>query len=191
MKKQKEPNEGGHLQSEDETERETANDDEGGGKAGRPTKFDAEVASRILSALSLGAWKKTACAWAGIDYTTFKRWMRRGRDEPDTYPELADFARKVEQAENGCEIRAGRKAFEGALEDPKLALEWLKVRHRRRWSPKQEVRVSGDAKNPLHVKHEGQLDLAKLEDDELTQLETLVSKAAPVAASNPNGEGET
>jgi hypothetical protein len=159
--------------------------------AGRPSKFDQAIADTILRALAAGAWKKAACAFAGIDYCTFKRWMLRGRKHPSKYPELADFARRVEAAINGCEIQAGRVAYKGALSDPKLAIEWLKVRHRRRWNPKQRVEVSGSAKHPVHLKHDFPVDLSRLSDDELHTLEGLTEKVAAAGPSDDSdGEGE-
>ncbi len=50
---------------------------------GRPTKLTAEVHQRIVQALSLGNYRKDAAVFAGIDAATLRRWMARGRADPD------------------------------------------------------------------------------------------------------------
>lgn len=162
------------------------------GKAGRPTKFDETAAKLILGALSNGAWRRTAATIAGVDYTTLKRWLRKGLKEPADTP-LGDFARKVPKAEAGCEIKLTQQIFQNAMKDPDLALRFLAVRHRKRWNPRQSVEVSGDAKRPLRVKSD--FDVSKLSDADLDQLERIAEKAATAAAAaavgDSSGEGKT
>lgn len=47
----------------------------------RPTKLNAEVQSKIVSALEAGNYFDAACEYAGITGTTGYNWMARGRDE--------------------------------------------------------------------------------------------------------------
>ena len=80
-------------------------------KAGRPSKFDEVAAKTILGALANGAWRRTAATIAGIDYTTLKRWIRKGLKQPAGSP-LGDFARNVPKAEAGCEFKLTQQIFQ-------------------------------------------------------------------------------
>lgn len=142
-------------------------------KVGRPTKFDKEVASRIIDAMKRGAWKKTAALWAGIDYGTLRRWLRKGKLDPDS--DLGRFRQQLLEAETLCEIKAGQVALAGAMKDPKIAIDWLRVRHRSRWRTQDKVQLAGDPKHPLMVERRGP-DLSKLTDAELALLESIASK---------------
>jgi hypothetical protein len=47
-------------------------------KIGRPSKLTPEVEARLLQALSVGAFRKTAAAYAGIGRSTLYRWVEQG-----------------------------------------------------------------------------------------------------------------
>ena len=73
----------------------------------RPSKLTPEVEERILSAVRAGTSIAGAAGYAGIDSSTFHRWMERG-DPSGT--ERADarfrsFRRRVEQARAEAEVR--------------------------------------------------------------------------------------
>lgn len=54
---------------------------------------------RIVRAASLGATKAIQAKVAGVDESTFYRWLQRGRDEPDTiFAELVDALDAAEAA---------------------------------------------------------------------------------------------
>ena len=64
---------------------------------GRPSKLTLDVQEKIIQALHLGNHRKHAAAYAGIDETTLRRWMARGRNPSDEA--YAAFREAVEQAE--------------------------------------------------------------------------------------------
>lgn len=73
----------------------------------RPSKLTPEVEEKILNAVGTGSSFAGAAGYAGIDASTFHRWMQRG--DPDA-KERADapfrtFRRKVEQARDEAEVR--------------------------------------------------------------------------------------
>jgi len=102
---------------------------------GRPTKFNADVAERLLNAIRLAAPMETACAIAGIHRDTLHDWSRRGaahletavleyekRDEKGTLKKdqqgqpwlllrdarsraLAEFSDALKRAMAECEVR--------------------------------------------------------------------------------------
>ena len=52
---------------------------------GRPCKLTPERQKRLCEAIAAGNYYKAACAFAGLDYCTFRRWMRcqwRSGSEP-------------------------------------------------------------------------------------------------------------
>ena len=69
----------------------------------RPTKLTGEVQDRLVMAIRAGNYLETACAYAGIDYSTYRRWFKRGMDEFERVAE--DRRRKIRQSEEGfCEF---------------------------------------------------------------------------------------
>jgi hypothetical protein len=71
---------------------------------GRPTKLTPERQTMIVDAIRGGVPPETAAAYAGIDESTFYRWLRRGRGE-DPEPLYATFAAEVQTALAEWEIR--------------------------------------------------------------------------------------
>ena len=46
----------------------------------RPSKFTEETRQKILKAIRAGAFYEPACHSAGVSYSTFRRWMKRGEE---------------------------------------------------------------------------------------------------------------
>ncbi len=71
---------------------------------GRPTKFNAEIATRILTYIRAGSPVETAVAAADIAKSTMQQWLKKGAKQRSG--PLADFAADVESAiakhENNC-----------------------------------------------------------------------------------------
>ena len=64
---------------------------------GRRSKFTAEVRTRILDALRLGATREHAAAFAGITARTFYNWMSQAASE--THGGFLQFFQDVKKAE--------------------------------------------------------------------------------------------
>lgn len=47
---------------------------------GRPTKYNPEIVGKVLYALQRGATHRVACAYAGIAYETFNRWVQLSKE---------------------------------------------------------------------------------------------------------------
>lgn len=71
---------------------------------GRPTDLTPPVREKILQALSLGNSRKQAAAFAGIGESTFRRWLQRGREEPEGV--FREFRESVLEAEARAQIAA-------------------------------------------------------------------------------------
>lgn len=72
------------------------------GIGGRPTLMTVENTKRICEALSMGSSYELACNYAGVDYTTYRGWMRRandriesGADETDSYVKFSNDIKKA------------------------------------------------------------------------------------------------
>lgn len=47
-------------------------------RVGRPSKLTPEVKKRLIDAIKAGNYYEPACRFAGIDYSTFRKWMQKG-----------------------------------------------------------------------------------------------------------------
>lgn len=64
---------------------------------GAPHRYDnPEVRKRLVEAVRAGAHYGLAAQYAGIDRTTFQRWLQKGREGD---PLFADLVAEIEQAE--------------------------------------------------------------------------------------------
>jgi hypothetical protein len=97
----------------------------------RPTKYTPETVKKIVDALSAGCTRKTAAAYAGIDETTFCRWLRR----------FAGFASSVTLAEAACEVALVATIRAAAPSDWKAASWWLERRRHQSWGRVDRIEV--------------------------------------------------
>jgi hypothetical protein len=129
--------------------------------AGRPSKLTPERSRRCFEALAAGASRRLAAQHAGIDLTTFERWMKRRGEE------YANFAEGVVRAEEEAELSlvatAQRCALGGAVltretvtrpdgtrivhetfapPDGRLAVEILARRFPREWGRLDRIELS-------------------------------------------------
>jgi hypothetical protein len=105
---------------------------------GRPSKLTPQLEAKIMKALRVGGTRRAAYQYAGIDQSTFERWMNRN----------AAFAAQVLLAEAEAET--------GILQDFRRAMRngdtaairfWLERRRADEWGPKMtdSGRELGDA----------------------------------------------
>lgn len=140
-------------------------------KAGRPTKFNEDVAQKILAAVELGAYRKTAAKNAGVPYRTLVQWLTDAKKRPRS--ELGRFRAALDEAESKAEMRLTSVAYAAAVRDPDYALRFLSVRWRKRWNPRQRVELSGDPKRPLFAPP---VNLSGVSDEELAKLEEIAKR---------------
>ena len=67
------------------------------GRLGRPSKFTGSTRRNIVAAVSNGVPIDIACRCAGIDDSTYRRWLAKGRSQ--RRGEFRDFVNAVEEAE--------------------------------------------------------------------------------------------
>jgi hypothetical protein len=107
-----------------------------GSKVGRPSKFDAESAKRIVEVLRAGGYRETAASVAGISRETLRTWLDRGdparkRKEDAPYRE---FREQVEAAQAQGEVRNVALIATAAAKDWKAAAWMLERQYPDRWA---------------------------------------------------------
>lgn len=112
-------------------------------KRGRPTKFTCQTRLAIIQALEKGATDADACASALVDYKTFRRWINRGEDEGEG--EYFDFCQNVARARSSGMITAWGVLSKAAIEDPKFAVQYIRLRQNRVKKDPQELIVKSDS----------------------------------------------
>lgn len=157
-------------------------------KSGRPSKLTPETQEKICLALRGGNFRSTAAQWAGVSYRVFLEWMKVGSERPKS--RHGAFRAAVIEAEKAAEIHAVGLIVKAAAKDPKHAEWWLSHRHSERWADKARMQMraelTGKNQAPLFPPAADELDLSRLTDEELTQLEAIhEAAAARKAASDP------
>lgn len=121
------------------------------------TKGDA-----IVRAITLGAPREMAAQAAGVDPTTFYRWVAIGAEFLDLDDEaIADLEPKQQRLRQFCQDvkRADAQAVVFAVElvadampkDWKAAMTWLERRYPGEWGRRVEVKVDPSDRQPARV----------------------------------------
>lgn len=97
---------------------------------------DDALLERLLDALRSGNYRGPACAAAGVDPSTLRAWLRRGRAdlaEGVTDSREAVILQRVAEAEAVAEVGAV-EALRAGFDDWRAALAFLQARHPDRWA---------------------------------------------------------
>jgi transposase-like protein len=130
---------------------------------GRLSLLTPETQAKICEYLSYGNFIETAAAAVGIDQSTLRRWLKRGRREmqrlqlePHTEPDpkeliYLDFCKAVDKAEAQAEID-GLKMLEAHGYDDWRSIAWrLERKSFSRWGRRQAIEHSGPEGRPMQV----------------------------------------
>lgn len=90
---------------------------------GRPSQFNQERATRLIQAVRGGNYLQTAAAFAGISYSTLRRWILKA-DDPEAPPEYVIFKEELEKARADAEVAALAKVQKAASEGDWRAATW-------------------------------------------------------------------
>lgn len=129
----------------------------------RPTKLTAETSKAITDALEFGATYRDAAEAAGVWYTTFLAWMKKGEEQnTGAYHEFHD---QVRQAEASARLKFTAVIATSAKEgDWRAALEFLKRRDPENWREISGVEMTGkdggaiETKNIITIIHDDSKD---------------------------------
>mgnify|MGYP003148853401 CR=1 FL=1 len=133
---------------------------------GRPTKLTPETQKRFIDGLRLGLTYKLAASYAGVEYSTFKLWMQKGREQEGTI--YSAFSAAVKAAEGLCAAQHMGRIMKAAEAGQWQASGWVMER-RYGYSQRQEVKVGAS-------------------DDSLEGAEDLIAKVAEVAEALKAGK---
>lgn len=121
-------------------------------KNGRPSKLTADVQDKIVSAIRAGNYAETAAQYAGVDPTTYYRWMVKGEDGPDLYRQ---FRHAVKAAESEAEVYAETVLRKAMPDDWKAAAWYLERKFQDRWGRKERLDIHANGIPPFVVKFDG------------------------------------
>jgi len=137
-------------------------------RRGRPSKLSPEVLGRLYSAIRQGNYLEDACSYAGIDYSTFRRWMIRGEEaQSGEYREFYD-AVKVLEASVTCELVA---LWRTKMDSWRSIAAFLEKRFPERFG-RRRVEIAGTGGGPIEI------ELANAKDALARKLERLAGHEA-------------
>ena len=142
----------------------------------RPTKLTEPVRERVVTAIRAGNYAESAARAAGIAPSTYYRWIERGEREREGIHR--DFLEAVRLAEAEAEVHAVALIRRAMAEDWRAALAYLERRYPGRWRRHTSTELTGPDGGPIRTHEVKQLDLSRLSDEELTQLERLHARAS-------------
>lgn len=131
---------------------------------GRPSKLTTEVQEKICNAIRAGNYYEAACAYAGIDYSTFRRWMVQG--EKAKSGKYREFYEAVKKAEYEAEIRLVAQWQKHMPENWQAIATFLERRYPERWARRLDVKQ--EVQGQVKIEH----DVARkiIEDPEASEL---------------------
>lgn len=167
----------------------------------RPTKLTPELQENVLKVIRSGNYIETACAYVGINKSTFYDWLKRGAREKDRVAKnprarvrkdeqpFVDFSNAVEKALAHAEIRDVAIIGKAAEENWQAAAWRLERKFPDRWGRKDKYALehSGKDGGPIETSHKEEMDLSNLTDKELEQLEQIITKSTD-AGTDSEGE---
>ena len=99
----------------------------------RTKKFNKETWTIIVETVRIGMSQARAAQSAGISERTLYDWINKALNEPEKYPEHAEFYEALFMANADCERTLVQKLHEAAKLDWKAALAILKARFPKDW----------------------------------------------------------
>jgi len=125
---------------------------------GRTSKLEKNprIQDRLVEAISLGNYYEPACAYAGINYSTFREWMLKGekhRHEGKT-SSFTEFCRAVKNAEALAEANLVKEWQSHCPGDWKAIATFMERRYPDRWGRRQAVELTGKGGEPLELQRQ-------------------------------------
>lgn len=96
---------------------------------GRPSKLTPAVAEMLQALLRIGQFREVACRYAGIDPSTFYRWVT------DPRPRYVAFREAVEHAEAIAAVQIVANVVKLSRTNARAGIWWLERRYPAEWGP--------------------------------------------------------
>jgi transposase-like protein len=106
---------------------------------GRPSKFYL-VKDKIIEAIRKGNYYEPACKAAGVDYSTFRDWMKKA--EEDKKGPFFQFSEEVHKAEAEAELEIVQIWKSQMPHNWQAARDFLARRQPERWASQNKVDVT-------------------------------------------------
>lgn len=148
---------------------------------GRPSKLTPEVQEKICNAIRAGNYYEAACAYAGIDYSTFRRWMIKG--EKTKKGKYHEFCEAVKKAEYEAEMRLVAMWQKHMPDNWQAIATFLERRFPERWARRLDVKQ--EVQGQVKIEH----DIARkiVEDPEASELAFKLFERVVQNESGSNG----
>jgi len=95
---------------------------------GRPSKIDDDILGKLHQAFSIGCSDEEACAFAEINPSTLYEYQKKN-------PEYTKYKEQLKQKP----ILKAKNTLVKSLDDPKMALEYLKAKKKDEFGQRMEV----------------------------------------------------
>ena len=155
--------------------------------SGRAKKFNRDTWTIIVEAVRIGMSQARAAQTAGVSEQTLYDWINKALNEPEKYPEHAEFHEALLMANADCERSLIQALHEAIDMDWKAALEILKTRFPKDWG-KQVVH---DTDWEEYIR-EHNLDPEKVRNAFSRIITEMVSeRRAELGLDDPVGGGQT
>lgn len=115
----------------------------------RPLKLTRQRQQKLADAIRAGNYYENACAVAGIDYATFRRWMVRG--ESETHGPFSQFCEAITRAEAEAEVHAVEIWRAAMPNDWRAAQTFLERRYPQRWGRQTRLDITQEGR--VQVNH--------------------------------------
>ena len=119
-------------------------------RPGRPSKLTETTKRKLIDAIKGGSYLEPACKYAGIDYSTFRKWMVQGENAQSG--EYREFFEEVQDAIATSEITTVAYWRKHIPHDWKAAKEFLARRWPERWANKQQIDIGNANGDPFEVR---------------------------------------
>ncbi len=114
-----------------------------------PYKFEPKVTEALLTAIRLGMFIEHACAYAGIDSSTFRRWRQ---DALDGIEPFKSFWPEVTKAEADSIIRRMSRIEKAAEDGNWTADAWvLERKYPDKFGKRDRLEISAENNQPKEV----------------------------------------
>lgn len=130
-------------------------------KGGRPSKLTPEVKKRLLDSLRLGNYYEAACAYAGIEYRTFRNWMKKGEEAKSG--QFFQFFQEVNRAEMEAEARMVAQWQNHMRHDWRAVKDFLARRFPDRWARRDKTELTGKNGGPIEVTDAREILLSRVQ----------------------------
>lgn len=154
----------------------------------RPTKLTTEVEETILKAIRSGNYAGTAATYAGVDRSTYFRWLERG-DPAGTAPtdgRYRAFRARVEQAKAEAEVRDITMIAKAGERDWRARAWSVERRHPERWARRAAAEEERSSLERALAAAGTSYRLAALSEPEQNDLARLLDRAR---VDNPANKG--